>query len=114
MLSLKVEQGGKLPYEPSFGWVGRTSIGDGLYKSNARIEHTVPTYDPYQNYDVDIEPRNEFASDYDAGSFQDQFGFDFDRSGDEITDGFGTDDLFFNAETKKHQPNQRILDDILD
>ena len=107
-----MEQGGKLPYEPSFGWVGRTSVGGGPYNSNKRNGHTVPTYDPYQNYDVEIQPRNEFTSDYDAGSFQDQFGFDFDRSGaDEILDGFGTDDLFFNAETKKHQPSQRNFDD---
>ena len=73
----------------------------------------MPTYDPYQNYDEEIQPRNEFDIDYDADDLvQDQFGFDFDRSDDVIEDGFGTDDLFFNAETKINgQPSQRNSDD---
>ena len=102
---LKVEQ---VPYEPSFGWVGRTSFGGDSYNINNRIGHTVPTYDPYQNYDEEIQPRNEFATD---DIFQDQFGFDFDRSGDEALEGFGADDIFFNAETKNNGHNQRNSDD---
>ena len=111
-LHFKVEQERKLPYEPSFGWVGRTSFGGDTYNINNRVGNIVPTYDPYQNYDEEIQPRNEFAIDYDANDLvQDQFGFDFDRSDDVIEDGFGTDDLFFNAETKRNQQNQRNSDD---
>ena len=95
----------QVPNEPSFGWVGRTSFGGEPYNINNRIGHTVPTYDPYQNYDEEIQPRNEFATD--DIFHQDQFGFDYDRSGDEGLDGFGTDDIFFNAETKNNGHSQR-------
>ena len=102
----KVEQ---VPYEPSFGWVGRTSHGGDPYNINNRIGHTVPTYDPYQNYDEEIQQRNEFATD--DIFHQDQFGFDYDRSGDEGLDGFGNDDIFFNAETQNNGHNQRKSQD---
>ena len=108
-----MRQGEKLPYEPSFGWVGRTTFGGEHQNINERNGGIVPTYDPYQNYN-EIQQRNEFDIDYDIvldHGLQDQFGFDFDRSDAGTLEGFGTDDLFFNAETKFNGPSQRNSDD---
>ena len=103
----------KLPYEPSFGWVGRTNFGGEHQNINERNGGIVPTYDPYQNYN-EIQQRNEFDIEYDIvlnHGLQDQFGFDFDQSDAGTLEGFGTDDLFFNAETKFNGPSQRNSDD---
>ena len=59
-----MQQGEKLPYEPSFGWVGRTNFGGEHQNINERNGGIVPTYDPYQNYN-EIQQRNEFDIEYD-------------------------------------------------
>ena len=82
------------------------SDGDCCYSDNG-------DYNVCQNYN-EIQQRNEFDIEYDIvlnHGLQDQFGFDFDQSDAGTLEGFGTDDLFFNAETKFNGPSQRNSDD---
>ena len=75
-----IEPSDKLPYEPSFGWVGRTDF-------EIVNERGAEDYD-YTDYE---SPRV-----FRSNSDQDIFGGGFSRSGVDEDEGFGKDDLFFN------------------
>merc|ERR1712038_61716 len=102
----QLENDKKLPYEPSFGWVGRTDLDlsyiPGSHSRSGDYEATYP------DYEDEARPRNEFV----AQPQYDQFGFGFSRSVDEAVEGFGDDDLFYDVNNQEHiDNNQRAGDD---
>ena len=103
---VKLENDKKLPYEPSFGWVGRTDLDlsyiPGSHSRSGDYEATYP------DYEDEARPRNEFI----AQPQYDQFGFGFSRSVDEAVEGFGDDDLFYDVNNQEDiDNNQRAGDD---
>ena len=100
-----------MPNEPSFGWVGRTDY-DHTYLQHDRNDddHLKASFDIYSDYQDSIDDRNFYSG---PPSTQQQFGFEFDRVDDDALEGFGTDDLFFNSNTKhaEHEGKERASAD---